>query len=79
VPEQSPSSRTAVAPRDRVSLYSISTDSTKLGEIPQRKLHRRRVHEADQGKCMAQAAYPIRPFAAAEVREQKKSCAFWRR
>jgi hypothetical protein len=77
--EQSVSSRTAVGSRNRTSLYSIATDSTKLGEIPERKLRRRQTQNSATDEYGAQAAYPIRPFTATVAKEQSKGWAFWRR
>ncbi len=70
------SSRTAV--ENRISLLSISTDSTKLGEIPARKLRSRR-HDADYYDSASDEyynvapTYPLKPYRPPEVRERR----FW--
>ncbi|KAK0728264.1 hypothetical protein B0T26DRAFT_165905 [Lasiosphaeria miniovina] len=58
---------------NRISFISISTDSTKLGEIPERKL-RRRYPTADSSSDEYNVApmYPLKPYTT-EVKERR----FW--
>ncbi|KAK3373715.1 hypothetical protein B0T24DRAFT_679124 [Lasiosphaeria ovina] len=58
---------------NRISFISISTDSTKLGEIPERKL-RRRYPAADSSSDEYNVApmYPLKPYTT-EVKERR----FW--
>lgn len=47
----------------RVSLVSMSSDSTKLGEIPQRRSHLvKRPGESTGSDCRARPIYPIQPY-----------------
>lgn len=61
----------------RISMISTSTDSTKLGEIPERKWRSRHEYESSSGEYSVQPMYPLKPYKP-EIRE-KKGWAFWRR
>jgi hypothetical protein len=65
----SASSRTAVA--NRMSMMTISTDSTKLGEIPERKLRKRYTHDSDlsSGEYNVSPIYPMKPYRSPEPKQ----------
>ncbi len=66
------SSKTAVA--NRISLVSISTDSTRLGEIPERKWRRRYDYDTSSEDYNVSPVYPLKPYRPPEVKGRR----FWR-
>jgi len=68
-------SRTSSGPAasNRLSLMTISTDSTKLGEIPHRKSRRRHEHDTASDEYNISPTYPLKPYQPPEVKEGR----FW--
>ena len=69
-----------VAP-NRVSILSFSSDSTKLGEIPQRKwqsVMKYSVTDSDAGEYNVRPMFPLKPYTV-EVRERRFFGLFSRR
>lgn len=70
--------RLASAAQNRVSIASFATDSTKLGEIPERRLRSHYIAAgggaggAGEGRYNIRPLYPLKPYKA-EVKER----GFW--
>lgn len=69
-------SRTAVS--NRISFASVSTDSTKLGEIPQRKLRLRYAYDSTSEEYNVPPVFPLKPYET-PVKEKKFLGLFRRR
>jgi len=65
------SSKTAVP--QRISYISISTDSTNLGEIPERKWRRHHHGDTSSDDYSFAPVYPLKPYQTPEVKERR----FW--
>jgi hypothetical protein len=76
----SPKTPRTTAP-NRVSILSFSSDSTKLGEIPQRKwqsVMHYSVAESDADEYNVRPMFPLKPYTV-EVRERRFFGLFSRR
>ncbi|TPX15133.1 uncharacterized protein E0L32_004691 [Thyridium curvatum] len=54
----------------RISIVSIATDSTKLGEIPERKWRRRLEHDTSSDEYNVRPIYPLKPYQQPEPKRK---------
>ncbi|TLS25937.1 hypothetical protein PpBr36_07375 [Pyricularia pennisetigena] len=84
-PNQHHSGASVASRLDRLSMMSSSTDSTKLGEIPERRRLRRQniiSNDSDSSGCYpahVRPAYPLKPYPSPEPRSRPVWRLFGRR